>query len=112
MRNTIAVLFSLTILAIPLSAEQVDGVLMDKMCSAKMKTADGAKMHPTTCALKCRGSGFGVVASDGRYLKFDTEGDKKAVAALEATGKTETLTVSVEGDVDGDTIRVESLDLT
>ena len=111
MRSTMAVLFSLTILAVPLSAEQVEGILMDKMCSAKMKTYDAAKTHTKMCASNCSGSGFGLVTSEGKFLKFDAEGDKKAAAALEATDKTENLTVAVEGDVDGDNIKVKSLDL-
>ncbi len=106
-----AVLFSLMILAVPLSAEQVEGILMHKMCSAKMQTHDAAKMHTKMCASNCSGSGFGLVTSEGKFLKFDAEGDKKATA-LKATDKTENLTVSIEGDVDGDNIKVKSLELT
>lgn len=112
MRSTIAVLFTLMILAPPLSAEHIEGILMDKMCSAKMKTYDAAKMNTKMCATKCSGSGFGLVVPGGKFLKFDAEGDKKAAAALKATDKTENLTVSVEGGVDGDNIKVKGLDLT
>jgi len=63
------------------SAADVDGVLMDKMCSMKaMKDGQSAAaMHTKECALMpdCQKSGYGVFTADGRYLKFDAAGDEK-----------------------------------
>src|SRR6516162_5600546 len=73
------------------SAADVDGVLMDKMCSMKaMKDGQSAAaMHTKECALMpdCQKSGYGVFTADGRYLKFDAAGDEKAAAALQKTTK-------------------------
>jgi hypothetical protein len=97
------------------SAAQVQGVLMDKMCSmtaAKQGQAFAAS-HDTKCALQpaCQKSGYGVFTADNKFLALDAAGNAKAVAALKATKKTDNLKVTVEGDVQGDTIKVVSLKL-
>lgn len=98
------------------SATQVQGVLMDKMCSA-MAVKEGqkfAKAHDTKCALDaaCQKSGYGVLTADGKFLVLDAAGNAKAAAALKSTKKTDNLQVIVEGDVQGDTIgKVSSLKL-
>lgn len=98
------------------SAAQVQGVLMDKMCSA-MAVKDGqkaAKAHDTKCALDpaCEKSGYGVFTADGKFLALDAAGNAKAAAALKSTKKTDNLQVIVEGDVQGGTIsKVSSLKL-
>ena len=113
MKPTIAVLFTL-LLAVPLSAEQVEGILIDQMCSGPLlkKGYDAAERHTKMCAMMPNSPGFGIVTPDGKYLKFDAEGNKKAAAALKASDKKDNLTVSLEGKVDGGNIKVEKLDLT
>jgi hypothetical protein len=102
--------------SLPLAAESVDGYLVDKMCSAKIveKGAGAAKMHTKMCAMmpNCKGSGFGVVTADGKFLKFDADGDSKAVKLLEGTDKKDSIKVSVDGKVDGDNIKVTKLSLS
>jgi hypothetical protein len=97
------------------SAAQVKGVLMDKMCSmeAAKKGQTFATSHDTKCALDaaCQKSGYGVFTSDNKFLALDAAGNAKAAAALKATKKTDNLMVTVEGDVQGDTIKVSSLKL-
>lgn len=97
------------------SAAEVQGVLMDKMCSAaaeKEGQAFAAK-HDTKCALEasCAKSGYGVFTADGKFLTFDAAGNVKAAAALKATKKVDNLKVSVMGDVDGSSIKVANLKL-
>jgi hypothetical protein len=97
------------------SAAQVDGVLIDKMCSAKAVSGGlkAATAHDRACATAaaCEKSGYGVYTADGKWLAFDEAGNKKAVSALKASKKTDDLRVSVMGDVNGDTIKVASLKL-
>ena len=97
------------------SAASVQGVLMDKMCSmeAAKKGQKFAASHDTKCALDeaCQKSGYGVFTADNKFLALDAAGNVKAAAALKATKKTDNLTVIVEGDVQGDTIKVSSLKL-
>ncbi len=95
------------------SAAQVDGVLIDKMCSGKALSGGmkAATAHDKECAVmaSCEKSGYGVYTADGKWLAFDEAGNKKAVAALKGSKKTDDLRVSVMGDVSGDTIKVASL---
>ena len=79
---------------------------MDEMCKGK----DPAE-HPAKCAIACSKSGYGLMTSDGKYLKFDESGNSKALAALKATTKEKDLKATVSGKLDGDTIKVESVSL-
>ncbi len=87
-------------------AESWNGTLVDVMC----KNKDLAS-HTTKCALGCAKTGFGVVLSDGKFVKLDEAGNAKALAALKATSKDKDLKVKVSGKMDGDTIQVDSLEL-
>ena len=96
------------------SAAEVQGILIDKMCSSKaLKDASFAAKHDTQCALAppCMKSGYGVFTADGKYITFDDAGNAKAMAALKATKKTDDLKVMVMGDVTGSTMKVASLKL-
>ena len=97
------------------SAAQVQGVLMDKMCSADAvkKGQKFATSHDTKCALEasCQKTGYGVFTADNKFLALDAAGNAKAAAALKATKKTDNLQVIVEGDIKGDTIKVSGLKL-
>jgi hypothetical protein len=106
------VVSALSLVALPAlaSAEAWKNVsLVDTMCVGKVK-ADPDK-HPAACALKCAESGFGVLTSDGSFLKLDAQGNTMATAALKATKKTNAIRATVEGDRDGETIKVKSLTL-
>ena len=110
-----AVLGVLALFAASASAATVNGVLMDKMCSAKAVSGGQsvAVAHETKCALMpaCQQTGYGVFTADNKFLAFDPAGNEKAAAALKATKKTDDLKVQVDGDVNGDTIKVTSLKL-
>ena len=82
--------------------------VVDTMCYSKVK-ADPDK-HPTSCALKCAKSGYGIIA-DGEYLKLDEAGNKKVVAALKESKKTDHIRATVTGERDGDTVKVTSITL-
>ena len=65
--------------------------------------------HTKKCALGCAKSGFGLVTSDGKFVKFDEAGNAKALAALKATDKEKDLKAKVEGSLDGETVQVSSI---
>jgi hypothetical protein len=97
------------------SAAEVQGVLIDKTCSAKA-IASGQKAaveHTRKCALMppCQTSGYGVFTPDGKFLAFDDGGNAQALAALQKSKMKDDLKVMVNGDVKGDTIKVASLKL-
>lgn len=106
------------------SAAQVQGILIDEMCSSKaeVRIVSGprleggmivAEAHTRECALMpaCEKSGYGVFTYDNKFLKFDAAGSRKALAALKASKKEDDLKVEVTGEIQGDTIKVTSLKL-
>ena len=84
--------------------------LVDQNCSAKFTLKD-ADTHTRSCALACASSGYGILTSDGKFLKFDDAGSKKALAALKASKKSDHLRATVTGEAANGTIKVESLKL-
>jgi len=96
-------------------AEQktISGYLLDKACSADaMKKGEAmAKGHDVGCLTMsdCASTGFGVFTSDGKFVAFDTAGNKQALAAVKASGKKTDLKVTVTGDVTGDTMKVSTI---
>jgi hypothetical protein len=59
----------------------------------------------------CQKSGYGVLTTDNRFLKFDEAGSRKALEAIKASKKLDDLEVEVTGELQGDTIKVASLKL-
>jgi len=86
-----------------------DVPVVDANCSKKV--ADNPDSHTRACALKCEASGYGVITSDKKFLKFDATGNKEIVAALKASDKKDHLRADVTGDVQGDTLKVTSVKL-
>jgi hypothetical protein len=105
-------------------AEQVQGVLLDKQCSSKAEVRmvpgprlEGgmivAESHTRECALmpECQKSGYGVFTYDNKFLAFDENGNRLALAAIKASKKIDDLQVEVTGQVNGNIIKVASLKL-
>lgn len=102
----------LALLTLPVLAEQQtwkEVSVIDTMCLSKVKS-DPDK-HQMKCLLQCEMSGYGIIDSDGNYLKFDDVGNEKLLAALKNSDKTDHIRVTVEGEKSGDTIKVTSLSL-
>lgn len=106
------------------SAADFKGVLIDEMCSSKaqVRIVSGprleggmivAEAHTRECALMpaCQKSGYGIFTYDNKFFKFDPSGSKKALAAIKASKKEDDLKVEVMGELQGDTIKVQSLKL-
>src|SRR5262245_33923451 len=110
MRNLATPFAVLLLAAAPLAAETWTNVsVIDTNCLAKVK-ADPDK-HPVSCALQCAKGGYGLRLKDGTYLKFDAAGNEKTLAALKETKKTDTIRATVEGDRDGESVKVKSVKL-
>jgi len=86
-----------------------DVPIVDKNCSAKVASAPDT--HTRDCALKCAASGFGIITSDQKFLKFDEAGNKQITQELKASSKKDHLRVDVDGTVEGDTLKVTSVKL-
>lgn len=94
------------------AAEQTwDNVpVVDGMCLSKVK--DNPDKHKTECLLMCAGDGFGIITTDGKYLKFDEAGNGKALALFKETDKKDSIRVNVTGELNGDSIKVSSISMT
>ena len=103
-----SIALSLVLLAAPAiaaAADSVSGTVVDVMCRGKDLAS-----HTRQCAVTCAKSGFGVVTADGKFLKFDEAGNAKTLAALKTLTKEKDLKAKVTGTIDGDLIRVESVE--
>jgi hypothetical protein len=103
---------ALTVLAFSVSAAAStwnNVALVDKACSRKVAANPDA--HTRDCALKCAGTGYGIVSDDGKFLKFDSAGDQEALKLLNGTDKKDHIRVTVDGDEKDGTIAVKSVKL-
>src|SRR2546421_8184921 len=90
----------------------ITGNLMDNACAESAKDIGAkAKNHSTSCALMdgCEKSGYAVYAEDNKLYKLDDKGNDSAADLLKNTKTRKGLKVSVEGTVDGETIKVAKL---
>jgi hypothetical protein len=101
----LAILFTAPLLCAAETWKDVS--IVDVNCSTKVKSNPDA--HTRDCALQCAKSGFGIVTSDGTFLKFDSQGNQEALTALKASQASDHLRATVTGDREGDTIKVKSL---
>ncbi len=85
-------------------AETFNGTLIDVMCKDK-----AAADHTRKCAIGCSKSGYGLMTSDGKFLKFNDAGNAKALAALKASSKEKDLKATVTGTQNGDVLDVQSV---
>ena len=103
----LAALLSFSSLALASTWSNV--ALVDKQCSRKV--ADNPDAHTRQCALGCSGSGYGIVTSDGKFLKFDKTGDEQAMSLLKQTDKKDHLRVTVNGEEKDGIVNVKSVKL-
>ena len=111
MRRAAAVVVAATLaMAGAAAAEEWKNVpVVDGHCINKVKS-DPDK-HPTSCAVQCAKGGYGLITSDGAYVKFDEAGNEKVLAALKATEKKDHLRADVVGERSGETIKLTSFTL-
>ncbi len=93
-------------LAAAASAADFTGSVVDLMCRGK-DLAD----HTRECAVTCAKSGYGMLTTDGRFLKFDETGNARTLAALKKSTKEKDLKVKVTGRLSGDILKVQTIEL-
>lgn len=88
--------------AAALSAEEITGYVSDSHCGVKhnMVSEKNTKCVKDMCI---KGGAEPVLVSNGKVMKFDAASKEKAVAMAGEN-------VKVSGTVDGDTIKVDSID--
>ncbi|MFB3918139.1 MAG: hypothetical protein ACE14M_15530 [Terriglobales bacterium] len=105
----VALITLLALACLPLAAAETwnDVALIDTMCAAKFK--NNADAHPRSCLMQCGKNGYGIITSDGTFLKFDSAGNEQAAAALQRSRQQDHIRVTVTGERQGGTIKVRSL---
>jgi hypothetical protein len=83
--------------------ESFTGKLVDASCAAK------AQVQKTECAPTAATKSFAIETADGKVLKLDSTGNSKAIAAMKDNFKPESQ-VTVSGQLDGQTVKVDSID--
>jgi hypothetical protein len=98
---------TLFLLSVPsLAADAFSGTVVDVMCRAKDLSS-----HTRECAVSCARSGYGLVTAEGKFLKFDESGNARTLAALKKAANEKDLKARVTGTLDGDVLKVQSLEL-
>ncbi len=106
MKRTLGITGSLLMFGMAAWAETWSGTVVDTMCKGK-----DVASHTRQCALTCSKGGFGLVTSDGKFVKFDEGGNAKALAALKASAKDKDLQASITGTLEDGVIQVDSIEL-
>ena len=87
-------------------AETWNGTIVDVMCKGRDLAS-----HTRQCNLDCAKGGYGLVLSDGKFVKFNETGNAKALTVLKSAAKEKDLKAKVSGKLDGEIIRVESIEI-
>jgi hypothetical protein len=93
---------------------KMTGYVVDASCAKDMAESpspmDSAAAHTKKCALQemCQASGYGLF-SDGKWYKFDTNGDAKATAFIKKTTKKDHLMVDVTGTMEDGKLTLASI---
>ena len=83
------------------AGQSITGMLVDAGCKAAQPTAE--------CEISADTSSFGILTSDGRFLKFDASGNTMAKAEIDKAKKTGKVSATVSGTVDKlDTVHVDN----
>jgi hypothetical protein len=101
--RTLTLFLLSTVLA---SAETWTGTVVDVMCKGKDLAG-----HTRECSLKCAKGGFGLVLSDGRFIKFDESGNARTLKVLKDSTKEKDTKAKVTGALSGEVIKVQAIEL-
>ncbi len=93
-------------------SKTMTGYLMDTTCAKKHAGEKGfAETHDKDCLQMCAEGGFGVLTGDGKFVKFDGQGNKKVAQLLKDTQRDTGWKISVTGVMKGSMLAVESISL-
>ncbi len=90
----------------------VKGYLIDASCQAKHSGESGfAEGHDKDCLQMCAKSGYGVLTDEGKYVKFDADGNKKVETFIKETEHDSDWKVEVNGEMKGELMSIASISL-
>ena len=119
----LALLFALALSALPLSGADapkprkvtLKATLIDIACATeRADDLDTLRIKHTRKCLQmpeCEKSGFGLLTSDNKVIRFDAAGNEKAKALVASTQQEKEIQVKVSGRLEGDLLTVKKLSL-
>ncbi len=114
MKQFIMILFAVMSISAFAADSTVKGYLVDLSCAKEegSKAGFGAK-HTKECLQMpdCVKSGYGVLTSDKKVVKFDAAGNEQAKKFIADEKKPKDIRVNVTGNVKGDTMSVSKIEL-
>jgi hypothetical protein len=114
MRKLILILFAAMTVSAFAADATVKGYLVDLACVAEdgQKADFGAK-HSKSCLQMpdCAKSGYGVLTDDKKVIRFDQASNEQAKKFIADLKKAKDIKVSVTGNLNGDTIAVNKIEL-
>jgi hypothetical protein len=107
------------------ASQTIEGALLDKDCSFKAelrvmsppRLMEGgmvvAEAHTRQCLTmpECIRNGYGIYTRDNKFYNFDEAGNRRALALVRASKQEDDFEIKVTGQIQGDTIKVESIRL-
>lgn len=92
----------------------ISGHLVDLSCAALNSARPDPKFgatHDKDCLQMeaCAKTGYGVLTSDNKVIRFDSKGNEQAKKFIQMTNKDKDWKITVSGPVQGNTIAVNSL---
>lgn len=94
-----------------LLAESWTGTLMDATCKPEVNPDGNSKgALPSSCAATSATKVFAIQTADGKIFRLDSAGNTKAAEVVKNSDPTKTSTVTISGSLDGQMVKVESID--
>ena len=109
--QAVSVLFLGSVLCL---AETWSGKVVDAACKDQAATPAPAAQSgqaANACEPTASTVSFGIELSDGKVLKLDGAGNTKALEAMKSNTGKSSLQATVTGSLDGQTVKVESIDI-
>ena len=114
MKKLVLILFAAVSLSAFAADTTVKGYLVDLACASEEggKPGFGAS-HKKSCLQMddCEKSGYGVLTSDNKVVKFDKAGNEQAKKFIADLKKVKDIRVNVQGNVNGDSMSVSKIEL-
>jgi hypothetical protein len=114
MKKIAIVLFALAAISTFAADTKVSGYLVDLACAkADAGKPDWGAKHTKNCLQmpKCEASGYGILTSDDKVIRFDKAGNDEAKRFITASTKNNDFKVTVTGVLTGDEMTVTKIEL-
>ncbi len=114
MKKFVLILFAAMAVSAFAADTTIKGHLVDLSCAAEEGHKPGfAAKHTKDCLLmdECVKSGYGVMTPDNKVIKFDKAGNAEASKFISSLKKEKDIKVAVTGNVNGNSMSVNKIEL-